>query len=87
MTYSYPVRTWDRHSNTGELMELFTTLHDVWTRDFREEHDREFFCERRQQLLDKVQEGTVVLTLNSTGDISMDCLWDTQDEVPTENNT
>ena len=86
MTYSFPVKTWDRTSSTGELMELFHTLHSVWERDFTEEHDRDYFNERREQLLNKVQEGKVVMTLDKGGDIFIDCLWDTQDTIPTENN-
>lgn len=66
-------------------MELFQTLHTVWERDFNKEHSKDFFDERRGKLLTAVQEGKVVLTLDASGDIFMDCLWDTQDEVIEDN--
>ena len=86
-TYSFPVKTWDRTSNTGELMELFHTLRECYEAPHNRDSGvtEEQFEEKRGLLIWGVQREKVTFTLMSDGWLKADFLCDEQDII-TENN-
>ncbi len=84
----YPVKTWDRHSNTGELLELYKQLETTYNsvRDTTPVTEEQF---RQKQfgLIWGVQKNKVTFTLLNTGLLDCEFLSDEQDfpEPPTNN--
>ena len=84
MTNIYPVRTWDSHSSTGELMELYLELgRSYYAGEACEpgEVTPEQFEEKRGFLIWGVQKERVTFTLHSNGWLNARFCQDNLDEV------
>lgn len=83
----YPVRVWDRNSNTGELLELYHQLRKSYELPHNQKSGvtEKEFEEKRGFLLWGVQTNRVTFTLFNTGDLDAKFCGDNLDEVETDN--